>query len=73
MINNMRSNLSQILSISAWGLAIVVSSFIFLYAGRWIDAQLNTEPSFMLGLFILAIFLCIWRLYKEAIMHMKIK
>ena len=73
MINNMRSNLSQILSISVWGSVIVVSSFMFLYAGRWIDAQLNTEPSFMLGLFILAIFLCIWRLYKEAIMHMKIK
>ena len=69
----MMSNLSQELHISAWGIVIVVSSFMFLYAGRWIDAQLNTEPSFMLGLFILAIFLCIWRLYKEAIMHMKIK
>ena len=68
---NLRSNLSQILSISAWGFVIVVSSFIFLYAGRWIDAQLNTEPSFMLGLFILAIFLCIWRLYGEARMYMK--
>jgi len=69
----MKSSLSQILQISTWGFVIVISSFIFLYAGCWIDSQLNTEPSFMLGLFILAIFLCIWRLYKEAIMHMKIK
>jgi len=68
---NLRSSLSQILHISAWGIVIVVSSFMFLYVGRWIDTKLNTEPSFMLGLFILAIFLCIWRLYGEALMHMK--
>ncbi|MBW2545162.1 MAG: AtpZ/AtpI family protein [Deltaproteobacteria bacterium] len=68
---NLRSTLSQILQISVWGLVIVVSSFMFLYAGRWIDAKLNTEPSFMLGLFILAVFLCIWRLYGEARMFMK--
>ncbi|MBW2558353.1 MAG: AtpZ/AtpI family protein [Deltaproteobacteria bacterium] len=68
---NLRSNLSQILQISVWGFVIVVSSFMFLYAGRWIDSRLNTEPSFMLGLFILAIFLCIWRLYGEARMYMK--
>ena len=68
---NLRSSLSQILNISAWGIVIVVSSFMFLYVGRWIDTKLNTEPSFMLGLFILAIFLCIWRLYGEAIMFMK--
>ena len=68
---NLRSTLSQILQISVWGFVIVVSSFMFLYAGRWIDAKLNTEPSFMLGLFILAVFLCIWRLYGEARMYMK--
>jgi len=68
---NLRSSLSQILHISAWGIVIVVSSFMFLYAGRWIDTKLNTEPSFMLGLFVLAIFLCIWRLYGEAVIHMK--
>ena len=68
---NPRSTLSQILQISVWGFVIVVSSFMFLYAGRWIDAKLNTEPSFMLGLFILAVFLCIWRLYGEARIFMK--
>ena len=68
---NLKSSLSQILHISAWGIVIVVSSFIFLYAGRWIDARLHTEPSFMLGLFVLAIFLCVWRLYGEAREQMK--
>lgn len=68
---DMRSTLSQILQISVWGFVIVVSSFMFLYAGLWIDARLDTEPGFMLGLFILAVFLCIWRLYGEARMFIK--
>jgi hypothetical protein len=68
---NLRSNLSQILQISVWGFVIVASSFMFLYAGRWIDTKFNTEPSFMFGLFILAIGLCIWRLYGEARLNME--
>lgn len=68
---NLRSNLSQILQISVWGFVIVFSSFMFLYVGRWIDTKFNTEPSFMFGLFILAIFLCIWRLYGEARLNME--
>ncbi|MBW2675287.1 MAG: AtpZ/AtpI family protein [Deltaproteobacteria bacterium] len=68
---DLRSNLTQILQISVWGFVIVASSFLFLYVGRWIDSQFNTEPSFMFGLFILAIFLCIWRLYGEARLNME--
>ncbi len=68
---NLGSNLSQILQISVWGFVIVFSSFMFLYVGRWIDTKFNTEPSFMFGLFILAILLCIWRLYGEARLNME--
>ena len=68
---NWRSNLTQILQISVWGFVIVASSFLFLYAGRWIDTRFNTEPSFMFGLFFLAIGLCIWRLYGEAKLNME--
>ena len=68
---NLRSNLSQILQISVWGFVIVASSFMFLYVGRWIDTKFNTEPSFMFGLFLLAIGLCIWRLYGEARLNME--
>lgn len=57
---------SHILILSAWGFVLVISSFLFLYVGYWLDGKFNTAPSFMLGLFMLAVFLCIGRLYQEA-------
>jgi hypothetical protein len=60
-----KRNLSEIIMMSAWGFTIVVSSFLFLFIGRWIDVNLNTEPAFMIGLFVLAISLCIARLYMD--------
>lgn len=57
---------ATVLHLSAWGFVIVIASFVFLYAGYWLDQKLNTSPTFMLGLFFLAIFLCIGRLYQEA-------
>ncbi|MBP9020913.1 MAG: AtpZ/AtpI family protein [Syntrophobacterales bacterium] len=57
---------SQILLLSAWSFVIVLSSFLFLYIGYWVDKMLNTAPSFMFGLFLLAIMLCVGRLYREA-------
>jgi len=58
--------MGKILALSAWGFAIVISSAIFFYIGYLIDNEFGTEPSFMLGLFLLAIFLTISRLYQEA-------
>jgi F0F1-type ATP synthase assembly protein I len=58
--------MGKILALSAWGFAIVISSAIFFYIGYLIDSKFGTEPSFMLGLFLLAIFLTISRLYQEA-------
>jgi F0F1-type ATP synthase assembly protein I len=55
-----------ILMLSAWGFAMVISSFLFLYVGYLVDEILGTTPNFMLGSFFLAIGLCIWRLYQEA-------
>lgn len=60
------SQLNGILVLSAWGLAMVLSSFLFLYLGYLVDEMLGTTPNFMLASFMLAIGLCIWRLYKEA-------
>ena len=57
---------SHVLVVGAWGFAIVISSMLFLYVGHLIDEMLNTPPTFMLGLFFLALVLCIGRLYKEA-------
>lgn len=60
------ANYSSILILGAWGFAMVISSFLFLYVGYWIDQMLNTAPNFMLGLFLLGIFLCVGRFYREA-------
>jgi len=57
---------NHILMLSAWGFILVISSFLFLYLGYWLDNALNTSPTFMLGLFLLAIFLCIGKLYRDA-------
>ena len=57
---------SHVLVIGAWGFAIVIASMLFLHVGHLIDKMLNTPPTFMLGLFFLALVLCIGRLYKEA-------
>ena len=55
-----------ILMLSAWGFAMVISSFFFLYIGYLVDEILGTTPNFMLSSFFLAIALCVWRLYQEA-------
>jgi hypothetical protein len=64
---------SSILMMSAWGFAMVIASFTFLYIGYWLDKLLNTAPTFMLGLFFLAVFLCIGRLYRDAWLKLKRK
>jgi hypothetical protein len=55
----------QILMLSAWSFTLVISSFLFMFVGRWIDERCNTQPAFMLGLFILAIGLCVGRIYTD--------
>ncbi len=56
---------SHVLVIGAWGFAMVIASMLFLYMGYLLDRMLETPPTFMLGLFFLALMLCIGRLYKE--------
>ncbi len=57
--------LNHIILMSAWSFTLVISSFLFLFVGRWIDVRFNTEPTFMLGLFVLAIGLCVGRIYTD--------
>jgi len=59
-------NIGSILMLSAWGFAMVIASFLFLYVGHLLDGIFGTAPNFMLGLFFLAVFLCVMRLYQEA-------
>jgi len=60
-----------IFMLSSWGFVIVIASFLFLYAGHMLDELLGTSPSFMFGLFFLAIFACIGRLYQDAWLRRK--
>jgi len=62
---------SGILMLSAWGFAMVIASFLFLWLGYKLDEYLGTTPNFMFGLFFLAIFICVMRLYQEAKQRMK--
>ena len=64
--NQSALNYTGLFLLSAWGLAIVVFSFLFFLVGYWIDGKFNTEPTFMLGLFFLALFMSIGSFYKEA-------
>ena len=57
---------STIFMLSAWGFAIVIASFLFLYLGCLLDGLLGTSPTFMFGLFVLAVFTTVGRLYREA-------
>jgi hypothetical protein len=65
------SEMGGILVLSAWGFATVIASFLFFWAGLKLDSALGTGPYFMIGLFMLAIFLCVMRLYQEAKRRMK--
>ena len=60
------NNFGAILMLSAWSFVMVIASFLFLYLGHLLDVYLGTSPNFMLGLFFLAVFLCVMRLYQEA-------
>ncbi|HNY50300.1 MAG TPA: AtpZ/AtpI family protein [Smithella sp.] len=57
---------SGILMLSAWGVAMVASSLLFLYIGYIVDELLGTTPKFMLSSFFVAVGLCFWKLYYEA-------
>ncbi|HVN72412.1 MAG TPA: AtpZ/AtpI family protein [Desulfomonilia bacterium] len=59
------NNLNELLTFVAWGAVLVIASFVCMFVGQWMDAALDTGPFFMIGLFILAIFLIIARLYVE--------
>ncbi|HNQ64344.1 MAG TPA: AtpZ/AtpI family protein [Smithella sp.] len=65
------NNLKQVFMLSAWGFTMVVVSFLFLYIGHLVDGLLGTTPNFMLGFFILGLFLCMMRLYQEACIRRK--
>ena len=61
----------EIIMLSAWGFALALASFLFLWIGKLLDDLLGTSPKFMLGLFFLAIIGCFIELYQGALKIMK--
>jgi F0F1-type ATP synthase assembly protein I len=57
----------EIIMFSAWGFALVLASFLFLWLGHLMDELLGTAPKFMLGLFSLAIIGSFIELYQAAL------
>jgi len=57
---------NPVMIVSAYGFVIAIASFLFLYLGFEIDQYFGTAPNFMFGMFFLALFLSIGRLYQEA-------
>ncbi|ESP62770.1 hypothetical protein SMITH_34 [Smithella sp. ME-1] len=62
---------SEIIMLSAWGFALALASFLFLWIGNFLDDLLGTSPKFMLGLFSLAIIGCFIELYQGALKILK--
>lgn len=62
---------SEIIMLSAWGFALALASFLFLWIGNLLDELLGTAPKFMLGLFSLAIIGCFVELYQGALKILK--
>jgi len=61
----------EIIMLSAWGFALALASFLFLWIGKLLDDLLGTSPKFMLGLFSLAIIGCFIELYQGALKILK--
>ena len=65
------SSFRGIIMLSAWGLALVLASFVFLWLGHLLDELLGTSPKLMIGLFFVAIVGCFIELYQEALNILK--
>jgi F0F1-type ATP synthase assembly protein I len=59
--------------LSAWGFALVITSFLFLWLGHLLDEWLGTGPKFMLGLFLLGIIGNFIAIYQETLKIMSPK
>ena len=64
-MTRLHTKYGTILMMSVWGFVIVIATVLFFFAGYWIDVRFDTKPTFMLGLFVLALFMTVGRFYCE--------
>jgi F0F1-type ATP synthase assembly protein I len=56
-----------IITLSAWGFALAVTSLLFLWLGYILDGWFGTAPKFMLTLVFLSVVGCFIEIYQEAV------
>jgi signal transduction histidine kinase len=49
-----------------WGFLLVIFSFLSLYIGYRLDQRFDSAPSLMIGLFLLAVLICLGKFYQVA-------
>jgi len=47
-----------------WGFLLVIFSFLSLYIGHRLDQRFNSAPFLMIGLFLLAVLICLGKFYQ---------
>ncbi len=57
---------SDLLTLIFWGFLLVILSFLFLYVGYRLDQKLDSSPFLMIGLFLLAVMICLGKFYQVA-------
>ena len=57
---------SDLLTLIFWGFLLVFLSFFFLYIGYQLDQKFGSTPSLMIGLFLLAVLICLGKFYQVA-------
>ena len=57
---------SDLLTLIFWGFLLVILSFLSLYVGYRLDQEFGSAPSLMIGLFLLAVLICLGKFYQMA-------
>ncbi len=62
----LKTRYSDLLTLIFWGFLLVILSLLFLYLGYQLDRKFHSAPSFMIGLFLLAVLICVGKFYQAA-------
>ena len=57
---------SDLMTLIFWGFLLVILSFLSLYVGYRLDQEFGSAPSLMIGLFLLAVLICLGKFYQMA-------
>lgn len=64
-MKNSKFNLTGISVAFSFGIALALRMLIYVYAGRWVDGKLGTEPWFAFVGLLLALIMSFYHLFTE--------